>query len=264
MIKEYYNIHFSPEKDEKSYYNIEDIESIRKDISNGNVVILKSFFTESSMIELRENVYKSFLEYPFSNPELNRRTKNFQRRDENPVKSAVKRTKQFLVSFYWNRQRFNERDMFLSLTYLRNKVAKLPDRYASNCIEQDGYLTYPNITHYPAGGGMLNKHIDPPSKQFCVIIAAMSERGRDFTSGGVYFFDGDDKVDLEASLKIGDVYLMNPSIPHGVELIEDSQNTYDGINWAINRGRWILFPALIEAASLRGKHIEGLKDLGEK
>lgn len=261
MIKIYRDFSFNLKSPEFAEYPKEKIEEIRKDIANGNVVILKDFFSKKSLIELREAIFKLFCDSNFSNPELNHNTLNFIRRDENPAKSAVKRTKQFYVSFYWNKPLFGEREKFLSLTHLRGKIARLPLGYTVNGIEQDGYLTYPNITHYPIGGGMLNKHTDPPNKQFCTIMAAMSERGRDFKNGGIYFYNNDKKVDLESHLSIGDVYLMNPSIPHGVDKIYDLKESNSEINWELNKGRWILFPALIEATSLSGIKPIGLKDL---
>lgn len=261
MIKKYFDFKFNEKELEFSEYPQYKIELIREDLLNGNVVVLKNFFDFNSMIDLRSKIHESFISENFTNPPLSNKTENFIRRDNNPEKSAVKRVKQFAVSFYWNKPFFREREYFLALTYLRNRIANLPLNYTSQQIEPDGYLTYPNITHYPLGGGRLNKHTDPPNKQFCTIMAALSQISRDFDSGGIYYYSKSQKINLEEHLNIGDVYLMNPDIPHGVDTISgDKKNQID---WKSDKGRWILFPAMIEIESLRGIPIKGLQDLGE-
>lgn len=144
-----------------------------------------------------------------------------------------------------------------AMSALRNEIAELPEGYALTDIEPDGFMTYSNVTHYPVGGGRLNKHQDPPNKQFAVIIASMSKKGSDFHTGGFYVeYDGT-RIDVDEQLDIGDIYLMNPSCVHGVATIDPSNSP----DWSTERGRWILFPALIEIKSVLGDKVEGLRDL---
>ena len=52
---------------------------------------------------------------------------------------------------------------------------------------------------------------------------------------------------------------MNPQTIHGVDPID--VNLSNNVEWDSIKGRWILFPALIEAKSARGSKVSGLKDL---
>lgn len=239
-------------------YCEDDIKQIRLYIESHKVVILKSVFNKSLMREIKERVFNHMIVAEENNPEIEVDVPNYFRRDENPEKSAVKRIKQFFASFYWNKDIAGETELMKAMSKLRNQVAELPIDYAINGIESDGYMTYSNITHYPSGGGMLNKHQDPPNKQFTVIISSMSEKQKDFEVGGVYIEVEGEKIDLDQILEIGDVYLMNPQTIHGVEAIDPH---LDELQWQSPKGRWILFPALIELKTLKGIKVEGLKDL---
>lgn len=239
-------------------YSDNEIEQIRQLIESRKVVILKSVFDKHLIREIKQNVFNHMALAEQSNPEMGVNTSNYFRRDENPEKSAVKRIKQFVASFYWNKDISGETKLMKAMSRLRNEVANLPLDYTLNGIEPDGYMTYSNITHYPSGGGMLNKHQDPPNKQFSVIISSMSEKPKDFEVGGVYVEVGGEKIDLDQILELGDVYLMNPQMIHGVDPIDPDLNN---LQWDSLNGRWILFPALIEIKTLKGIRVDGLKDL---
>lgn len=239
-------------------YSDYDVEQIRQLIESHKVVILKNVFDKSLIREIKKHVFNHMTLAEESNPEIGVDTPNYFRRDENPEKSAVKRIKQFVASFYWNKDISGETKLMKAMSRLRNEIARLPVDYTLNGIESDGYMTYANITHYPPGGGMLNKHQDPPNKQFSVIISSMSEKPEDFEMGGVYVEVDGEKVDLDRILELGDVYLMNPQMIHGVDPVDPN---LDGLQWHSSKGRWILFPALIEIKTLKGIRVEGLKDL---
>jgi len=235
------------------------ISIIRSSIEKGQIVILKSFFEKEEMQAFRKQAHDFMCKSESSNPFFCSSTPNFYRRDNDPPQSAVKRNKQFLTSFYWNDDHFGEKKYYQVLSKLRNIIAGLPEEYTLSGPEDDGYVTYPSIVHYPPNGGKLNKHTDPPNKQFCTIMASMSLIGDDFFEGGLYVYYKGIKYMIDPFLEVGDVYLMNPYSIHGVDVIDPSD---EDINWLSPKGRWILFPALIEAASLNGKKLEGLKDLG--
>jgi hypothetical protein len=235
------------------------IIQIRNDINNHKVVILKNFFDEIKLKKLKNDYFELFKKSTSSNPFFEENCDNFFRRDIDPPKSAVKRNKQFATSFYWNDNTFGELNLFKQLSRLRNLIANLPLEYTLNGFEPDGYVTYPNISHYPINGGNLNKHTDPPNKQFCTIMAAMSKKQIDFKTGGLYVEKDNVKHYIDDYLEIGDVYLMNPQTIHGVDPIDVNSN--ENVEWDSIKGRWILFPALIEAKTARGIKVSGLKDL---
>ena len=236
------------------------IDDLRGAINAKRAVLLKQVFEAEKVGKMKLDFFALIQKMEESNPTIDNSCPNFLRRDINPEKSAVKRTKQMVTSFYWNEPFDEEQNYMKAMSRFKNKVAQLPDNFATDLIEDDGFLTYANISHYPVGGGHLNKHQDPPNKQFCVIIASLSTRSEDFQTGGLYFYYKDKKVDLDGMIEAGDVYLMNPQSIHGIDPIVDG---YDQPRFDMVQGRWIMFPTLIELKTTKGIKVEGLKDLGQ-
>jgi Ca2+-binding EF-hand superfamily protein len=236
----------------------ENIAFIRDAISSDKVVILKNVFSKNRLLEIREAVFEYFKTNKESNPLVNGKTPNYHRVDNNPPKSAVKRIAHKYISFYWNRDLAGETTFMKAMSMLKNRIANLEEEFTIHGIEKNGYISLPNITQYPKGGGRLNKHIDPENIQFTVMIASMSERGADFSTGGVYVEEDGKKHYLDDILEIGDIFLFKPSLVHGVDDI-DPEIGYP--QWNDIGGRWILFPTLIELKTTRGENVEGLKDL---
>ena len=255
----YSNFKYNDETNQIEGYSSDDIKEIQSNINSQIVVVLKNVFAKDEMKEIRRLSFDYMCENESRNPQIEADLPNFFRRDENPELSAVKRVKQFYTSFYWNKALGNEVNYMKAMTLLRNKLAGLPEKYTIDGVEEDGYMTYSNITHYPSGAGKLNKHKDPPNKQYAVIISSLSEKRSDFESGGFYVEVDGVKHNLEEELEIGDVYLMQPQMIHGVDTIDPQVNK---VNWEDPKGRWILFPALIEVKTLKGIKVEGLEDLG--
>ena len=65
----------------------------------------------------------------------------------------------------------------------------------------------------------------------------MSKRGLDFDSGGVYAVgEGDEYIDLEDKLEIGDIYILYPTVEHGIKTINKGAE----IDWESDGGRWFM------------------------
>jgi hypothetical protein len=252
------NFKYNAESGSIEGYSKNEIEEIRGLIESHTVIVLKGVFEKTVIKKIRKSIFDYMQLSEQSNPIIQNNVMNYFRRDDNPEKSAVKRIKQFMASFYWNLDIAGETRLMKAMSRLRNEIARLPVEYTLNGIEEDGYMTYSNVTHYPSGGGKLNKHQDPPNKQFTVIIASMSEKGDDFDYGGVYVEIDGKKIDLDDVINTGDVYLINPQMVHGVEQIDPQVKS---LQWNSIKGRWILFPALIEVKTTQGIKVDGLRDL---
>ncbi len=238
-------------------YRGDEIETIRTAIRRMGVVVLRGVYPTDVCKSLRAEVFRYFHDHTPSNPPIAQDTPNYWRLDDNPEKAAVKRVNQFFSSFYWNADLAGEKLLMQAMTRLKNEIAGLPPEFALHGLEE-GYMTYPGITHYPRGGGKLNKHIDPKNIQFCVIIASLSSRGEDYRSGGLYIEQNGEKIDIDHLVNIGDVYLINPEIVHGIDPIDPE---VEGYQWHQIQGRWTLFPSLIEVKTTQGVKVEGLADL---
>ena len=257
MVNTYFNFKYNKKKNRITGYDSHDIDNIRLQIKNSEIVVLKNVFRRELMHKIKKDCFNFIRNNQSSNPKINQEAPNFYRIDNNPKKSAVKRVKQSVVSFYWNEPISYEQECMTAMSILRNKIAQLPTNFSLNKIEDDGFFTFPSIAHYPSGGGKLNKHTDPPNKQFSVILCSLSKRGEDFKTGGLYIYVKNKKIDIDEIIEEGDIYLMNPANIHGIDAIDrHSSLDFENIN-----GRWVLFPALIEIKTTSGIKVKGLKDL---
>jgi hypothetical protein len=79
------------------------------------------------------------------------------------------------------------------------------------------------VLQYPIGGGFMSKHREynrEEGDRSYVVYVALTTRGQDFQKGGAYIYDGDRKVDIEASVQAGDVVVYRGDRFHGVEGID--------------------------------------------
>lgn len=225
-------------------------------IANFTVIILKKAFDPSIMATLKQSFGKFARNNQPSNPDIVPGIANFYRIDHNPEKSQVKRISRSFTSFYWCEQDIaGERPYVRAMARLRNRLIEVRADYAFTQVE-DGYVGMPNILHYPRGGGYLQTHTDPPSKQKVVVTAILSERGKDYHQGGLYVEDfAGNRLLIDDYLDPGDIYLINPAIRHGVAPIDPTAP----LDWMSDEGRWMMFSTLIPYTSLFGIKTTGLK-----
>jgi hypothetical protein len=240
-------------------WNENNIRSIRQAIREQKVVIIKSVITKNRSLSVRNSIINFWKNIkPEVQKNINSSSPNYHRVDDNPEKSAVKMVCHNYVSYYWNNDVCGENNILKAMTKFRNIIACLDEDFTIDSIEGD-WITNPMLFHYPPGGGGLNKHADPKTKQFCTILCSLSKKGSDFSEGGAYI-EKNEKINLEDELSYGDLFLFDPTIAHGVDPIDPKID----LDWSSRKGRFVLIPALIQVKSLSGFKIEGLKDLETK
>lgn len=111
---------------------------------------------------------------------------------------------------------------------------------------RDPYIARIAFLHYPRGGGTMSTHADPVGEhQLAVPILQLSQRGRDHRTGGAFAIGEDgERVDVEARMRPGDVFLMNGEVMHGVAPIDPDVP----LDWLSFQGRWIMLAAVIKTA----------------
>ena len=69
------------------------------------------------------------------------------------------------------------------------------------------------------------------------ISGIMSKRGTDYQTGGAYILNNQgEKVDAEDGLDVGDIYIVYPTVLHGVETIDKKKD----VDWDSFDGRWFM------------------------
>jgi hypothetical protein len=135
---------------------------------------------------------------------------------------------------------------FQEIFVIKNKLAGFDEFEFLNNKPSNGILPRINVHHYPRGGGYQAEHIDPngPFAQIQSLIVA-SKFGVDYKTGGVFARKniGSEKHYLDVYTEIGDMIVLSPAIPHGVEPI-DPEVDYSPNS---NDGRWIILPLFLHS-----------------
>ncbi len=142
----------------------------------------------------------------------------------------------FMRSIYnplWVDDTYGMHKSFRIAAKVRNVIYNLPLDYATDEV-QDGLWTAARFHHYPAGGGFLVAHRDTVMPvvheevglgRFYQLLIVMSEKGKDYKTGGGFVQLKDKKYFYEEWCKPGDIAIYDARTIHGVEDI-DASETY--------------------------------------
>jgi hypothetical protein len=128
----------------------------------------------------------------------------------------------------WEEDVYGMRAMFARLARLRNRIQGHPLDFAVERMD-DSLWTAARLQHYPAGGGFFARHQDAIAStvteeagllKFIQILLLITERGKDFSSGGAFVESDGKKLDLEAECGTGDVLIYDGRSVHGVDDID--------------------------------------------
>jgi len=121
--------------------------------------------------------------------------------------------------------------VFSRLIALRNTLTDMPSGYGSD-LRKDAFWNACRVHHYPRGGGHMASHVDSrfpklladAEFKFIQVATTLSNRGKDFNSGGGFLVDRrGQSVYLESEDNAGSLVVFDGSVDHGVEDIDPDQ-----------------------------------------
>jgi hypothetical protein len=122
--------------------------------------------------------------------------------------------------FYWNRPTSKiTRELSLQLHFLRNILTGYNPYYGLILNEQK-FGVYLAITKYPSGSGEMAIHVDPNSYLPFHYNLPLTFKGKDYLEGGLHIKNGEEFIDIEEMISLGDLILFNGSIPHKIDMIK--------------------------------------------
>ena len=114
-----------------------------------------------------------------------------------------------------------------------------PDAF-KDATPSDGFVDRLHIHLYPPGIGEQEAHQDPYLAQKIIMGHALSSRGEDYSSGGIYYVKSTgEKIDVDSMISIGDAYISFPTLVHGVEKVACEENLLNVKNMNLS-GRWFM------------------------
>ena len=119
-----------------------------------------------------------------------------------------------------------------------------------NNLPKDGVIDRIQLLHYPINTGEITPHCDVSRWQKTNIAISLTERGKDFDSGGFYCLDkNEQKVDVESMVRVGDAVCWVPTVFHGVE----KPTSNNKIDWSKPEGRWQLLAFAIQSKVIKDR-----------
>lgn len=220
-------------------------DDLLRRVAAGEAFIVKRFYDAAAVLALRDESFRWGVETADSWHPLFDDCPDYHRLHDNYPGAWFK---QKLHAFYrhgWYEHNQRLFAMFAEVFELKNRLAgHAPDRFLRN-QPSEGIVARLNVHHYPSGGGYQAEHIDPTGSHAHVQTLIQGSRfGSDFRSGGVYAraSEGDpERLYLDPFTEVGDMIVMSPGIPHGVEAI-DPNREYGPRE---NSGRWMILPLFL-------------------
>lgn len=216
------------------------VNEMRSGLKEGDVYIIRRAFEKEWLLQLRNylsDIGRSSL--PNYLPIL-ANAPNFHRicGDE---RSYVKGKFHQWSFFPWNQDLFELFRHFRSVYELNNKINGWPLNKYIGMIPEDGCTARLSFQFYPKGAGYIHRHSDvAATHKFTTVSLCMSDKGKDFLSGGLYMAAADGDFDVDAELESGDLLFMHSQIVHGVAPVDPDIPC----RWTAFEGKWTLILAV--------------------
>jgi hypothetical protein len=225
----------------------EEVDFLRR-IHTPEIFVVKNFYDSDEIKKIRNVAFDLGQQTEASWHPLIDGCPDYHRLHDNYLKAHVK---QKFHGFYYHSyfaQNKNLFNFFKEIFDVKCHLGKFALDNFANYTPSSGVVARVNLHHYPKGGGYQAEHIDP-SGSFAVIqtLLIASKKGIDYRSGGVFARAelGSNKIYLDDFVDIGDLLVLSPAIPHGVDPI-DPEDSYSSES---NNGRWIILPLFLHSDS---------------
>lgn len=215
------------------------VDELVKSLYSGDAYILKQAFTPKFMRDTTAQLHELGRKTPSSFHKMLDGCPDFHRiiTPELANNYALRQIKHAYYFFPWNDDPFNLIEPIGERWSIFKFLGGYPlDAYENN-IPSTGVVNRVQISQYASGVGELEIHSDPYLNQKVAISGIMSKRGEDYKTGGAYILNKNrEKIDIEDRLEVGDVYIVYPTVFHGVETIDKGEKT----DWDSFKGRWFM------------------------
>ncbi|HIA13634.1 MAG TPA: hypothetical protein EYN18_01960 [Nitrospirales bacterium] len=215
------------------------VTSITRSLYEGDVYIIRGAFSKAFIGEMKRKTAEYCKDKPPTFHKMLEGCQDFHRViDEEVAKNySFKAIKHSCYFFPWN----DDPLKLFSPIWERWSLIKFLsgqrlDEYERN-TPKDGIVDRIQIVCYPSGAGVLETHSDPYIHQRLFISGFMSKRGEEFDSGGFYVIGpGNEQIDLEGQVEIGDMAFGYATVLHGVAAVD----SHKSVDWGVMQGRWFL------------------------
>ena len=205
----------------------------------GDVYIIKDAFPEDWMREIKRKAFEYGQSTPSSFHKMLEGTPDFHRVIdlETGKKYSFNVCKHSCFFYPWNADPL---DLFPTVNQRWRVIKYLmgldPTEYERN-TPKSGVVDRIQVAQYPSRVGFLEPHSDPYKHQRLFFSGYMTKRGVDYEGGGFYLVgQGDEVVEAEADISVGDIGIGYATVYHGVAPCNRDKSP----DWNSMDGRWFL------------------------
>jgi hypothetical protein len=230
-------------------------ESFLERIAAPEVFVVRQFYDPQEVLAYRRRVFATGLQSEASWHPLLDECPDYHRLHDNYVNAHVKAKMHAFYFHSWYQHNAALFGYFDEIFALKGHLAGVPPRRFLEQRPSAGPIARVNFQHYPVGGGYLAEHVDPVSPFAAVqTLVQASQWGSCFSHGGLYARDreGGEKTFLDPLTGPGDLLLLSPGIPHGVDPV-DLDEAFD---WQSDRGKWTVLPVIINGDYPRAGNVK--------
>ena len=209
-----------------------DVNNVLSSLNNSGFCCIRGLISENEIRAARKKFFSHFnakLDNPSSGESPRDIQRNFQklRVGLSPAKPENSRLVRTFFNPLWEEDIFELHGAFRRMIHLRNHILCKPATFALDSIEE-GLWTASRIQHYPPGGGFMSAHRDELvinatsdiGLGFLQLLLVLSQKGKDYLSGGGFIIKDNKFIDIEEETCLGDIILYDGDTVHGVDTID--------------------------------------------
>lgn len=215
------------------------VKKMVESIYAGDCYILKNVFNPDFLVALKEDVYKHFKNVPEQRLKMDSLIPDHHISTKEPIgpKTGYISLEESYHFFRWNADILG---IYYNVDKQWQSIKEFSgDRFAFiENVPLNGIVDRIRISNYKKNWGFISTHSDYGTNQKVLFGTTMTERGKDYISGGAYLVKKDDKeIEIEQFADLGDSTINYPTLYHGCHI----PKTIDGKkNWNSMEGRWFM------------------------
>ena len=214
------------------------IRPLIESLYSGDCYLLQGAFSKEFMEETIEKVDQFWRQTPSAFHKMEEGCPDFHRIQDEEVaaKYVFKSVRHSYYCFHWNGDPLKIVAPIMERWRLFKFIGGYRfDEYETN-TPKDGVVDRIQVARY-LPQGYSETHADPFQNQRVFISGFMSKRGVDYERGGFYVVgEGNEFVDVEDDIEVGDIGIGYATVAHGVDRIDPHKEA----DWDARDGRWWL------------------------
>ncbi len=245
--------HFSDLKEinKDQFFDNEYLLSIKKNIINGNIYVLRSAFNSSELKNIFRKIYNDKKE-PTDNTKMVEGVGNIFYKSNFSGKGDYTTNDFSWYFFPWN----SDQSGLSSLMQPYFNQVILMNEYDPQIIikntPKDKIIQRMQLIYYPLGRGHISLHKDPINITKVTCGVYITEFGSDYDEGGFYVFNNKkEKIYIDHKINSGDLILFYNGLFHGVDTVLKNNKSNNQVGDLL--GRSFLNLSLIESHEVQNR-----------